>query len=39
MRSNKETELTAALFVLYVIMIPFGIVSWTRSWREAQQWA
>lgn len=35
----RDLELTAALFVLYVIMIPFGIVSWKRSWREAQQWA
>ncbi len=36
---SRDLELTAALFVLYVAMIPFGIVSWTRSWREAQQWA
>ena len=36
---SRELELTAALFVLYVIMIPFGIVSWSRSWREAQGWA
>ena len=36
---SRDLELTAALFVLYVIMIPFGIVSWTRSWKEAQQWA
>ena len=36
---SRDLELTAALFVLYVVMIPFGIVSWTRSWREAQQWA
>ena len=35
----RDLELTAALFVLYVVMIPFGIVSWTRSWRKAQQWA
>ena len=35
----RDLELTAALFVLYVIMIPFGIVSWTRSYREAQTWA
>ncbi len=30
----RDLELTAALFVLYVIMIPFGIVRWTRSMRE-----
>ena len=36
---SRDLELTAALFILYVIMIPFGIVSWTRSWRGAQQWA
>mgnify|MGYP001548729657 FL=1 len=33
---SRDLELTAGLFVLYVVMIPFGIVSWTRSWREAQ---
>ncbi|MCG8371688.1 MAG: nicotinamide riboside transporter PnuC [Proteobacteria bacterium] len=32
---SRELELTAGLFVLYVVMIPFGIVSWTRSYREA----
>jgi nicotinamide mononucleotide transporter len=36
---SRELELTAALFVLYVVLIPFGIVSWTRSWKGAQQWA
>lgn len=30
----RDLELTAMLFVLYVIMIPFGIVSWSRSMRE-----
>ena len=30
----RDLELTAGLFVLYVIMIPFGIVSWTQSMRE-----
>lgn len=33
---SRDLELTAGLFVLYVVMIPFGIVSWTRSWREAR---
>lgn len=27
----RDLELTAALFVLYVVMIPFGFVSWYRS--------
>jgi nicotinamide mononucleotide transporter len=36
---SRDLEQTAALFVLYVLMIPFGILSWTRSYREAQQWA
>jgi nicotinamide mononucleotide transporter len=31
---SRDLELTSLLFVLYVIMIPFGIVSWTRSYRE-----
>ena len=31
---SRDLELTAILFVIYVIMIPFGIVRWTRSWRE-----
>ena len=33
---SRELQLTALLFVVYVIMIPFGLVSWTRSWREAK---
>ena len=32
---SRDLELTAGLFVLYVIMIPFGIVRWTKSYREA----
>ena len=31
---SRELELTSILFVIYVIMIPFGLVSWTRSWRR-----
>lgn len=27
----RDLELTALLFVVYVIMIPFGLVSWRRS--------
>lgn len=30
---NRDLQLTAALFLLYVIMIPFGLVAWTRSYR------
>jgi len=33
---SRDLQLTSLLFVVYVIMIPFGLVSWTRSWREAQ---
>ena len=32
----RDLHLTSLLFVVYVIMIPFGLVSWTRSWREAR---
>ena len=33
---SRELQLTSLLFVVYVIMIPFGLISWTRSWREAK---
>ena len=33
----RDLELTALLFVVYVIMIPFGLASWTRSYREGPQ--
>ncbi len=29
----RDLELTAMLFIVYVIMIPFGLVSWRRSMR------
>ena len=32
----RDLHLTSLLFVVYVVMIPFGLVSWTRSWREAR---
>ncbi len=32
----RDLQLTALLFVVYVIMIPFGLVAWTRSYRELQ---
>ena len=31
---SRDLELTAVLFVLYVALIPMGIVSWTRSYRS-----
>ena len=33
---SRGLELTAILFVVYVVMIPFGLVSWTRSYRKSQ---
>jgi nicotinamide mononucleotide transporter len=30
----RDLQLTSLLFIIYVIMIPFGIVSWTRSIHE-----
>jgi nicotinamide mononucleotide transporter len=32
----KGLEFTAVLYVLYIFMIPIGLISWTRSWRETQ---
>ena len=31
---TRDLELTSMLFVLYVVMIPFGIVSWSKAMRE-----
>jgi nicotinamide mononucleotide transporter len=31
----KGLELTAVLYVLYLLMIPIGLLTWTRSYREA----
>ena len=31
----KDLELTAVLYVLYLLMIPIGLLSWTRSYRES----
>ncbi len=33
---ERGLEFAALLFVIYVILIPFGIVSWTRSMRKSQ---
>ena len=32
---TRDLQLTALLFAVYVVMIPFGLVSWTRSWRKS----
>jgi len=31
---TRDLQLTSLLFLVYVIMIPFGLVSWSRSMRE-----
>jgi nicotinamide mononucleotide transporter len=31
---TRDLHLTALLFAVYVVMIPFGLVAWRRSWRE-----
>ncbi len=31
---SRDLELTALLFVVYVVMIPFGLMAWRRSWKE-----
>jgi nicotinamide mononucleotide transporter len=31
---SRDLQLTALLFVVYVVMIPFGMIAWRRSWRE-----
>lgn len=30
---SRGLELTSLLFIVYVVMIPFGLMSWTRSFR------
>ena len=32
---SRDLKWTAGLFVFYIVLIPIGIVSWTRSYREA----
>jgi len=34
---SRGLELTSLLFVLYIVMIPFGLISWHRSWREQKE--
>ena len=31
---GRDLQLTSLLFVIYVIMIPFGLISWSRSMRQ-----
>jgi nicotinamide mononucleotide transporter len=30
----RDLQLTALLFVVYLVMIPFGLISWTHSYRR-----
>ena len=30
---SRGLELTSLLFVIYIVMIPFGLYRWTRSWK------
>lgn len=32
----KDLQFTAVLYVLYLFLIPIGLISWTRSWRQAR---
>jgi nicotinamide mononucleotide transporter len=32
---SRDLQLTSILFAVYVLMIPFGLLGWTRSYREA----
>jgi nicotinamide mononucleotide transporter len=34
---SRDLQLTSLLFVAYVIMIPFGLVSWSRSMQKELQ--
>jgi nicotinamide mononucleotide transporter len=34
---SRDLQLTSILFAIYVIMIPFGLISWTRAWKEQQE--
>jgi len=33
---SRGLELTSVLFILYVLLIPLGLVAWTRSYRSAR---
>ena len=30
----RDLQLTSVLFVIYVILVPIGLISWTRSYRD-----
>ena len=32
---SRDLQLTSLLFVVYVVMIPFGLIAWSRSYRGA----
>lgn len=34
---ERDLEFAALLFAVYVVLIPFGLVAWTRSFRDAQE--
>jgi len=34
---SRGLELTSILFIAYLAMIPFGLLSWTKSWRRNQE--
>lgn len=34
---SRDLEITSLLFALYVVMIPFGIISWSNSMRQQRQ--
>ena len=36
---SRGLELTSLLFVLYVGLIPLGLIAWTRSWRSTRELA
>lgn len=33
---SRDLQLTSVLFVIYIVMIPMGLISWTRSMRARQ---
>jgi nicotinamide mononucleotide transporter len=33
---SRDLQLTSLLFVAYVIMVPFGLISWSRTMRREQ---
>lgn len=33
---SRSLELTGILFVIYIVMIPFGLLAWTRSMRKQE---